>query len=155
MSEHLKLHHNVVFLTISFGTDSSTFMAYPVLSQLVAIRINSAIMNHALLLNQKMALNWGTGWNLVSKASEVYRLLKDINNRISDLFDYFSAVYNEAGCYVNKFQQIEYLNEKIIQHFGAENFPTDFKYTNIDYMQSVLGQLLTWKNQLAKLQEDF
>ena len=155
MSEHLNLHHNVVFLTISFGTDSSTFMAYPVLSQLVATQINSAIMSHTLLLNQKMGLNWGTGWNLVGKTSEVYRLLKDINNRITDLFNYFSAVYHEAGCYVNKFQQVEYLNEKIIQHFGAEKFPTDFKYTNIDYMQSVLGQFLTWKNQLAKLQEDF
>ena len=155
MSEHLNLHHNVVFLTISFGTDSSTFMAYPVLSQLVATQINSSIRVHTVLLNQKMALNWATGWHMVGKASEVYLLLKDINNRITDLFNYFSAVYNEAGRYVNKFQQVEYLNENVIQHFGAENFPTDFKYTNIEYMQSVLGQFLTWKNQLAKLQEDF
>ena len=155
MSEHLNLHHNVVFLTISFGTDSNTFMAYPVLSQLVATQINSAILSHTLLLNQKMGLNWGTGWSMVGKTSEVYRLLKDINNRITDLFNYFSAVYHEAGCYVNKFQQVEYLNEKVIQHFGAEKFPTDFKYTNMDYMQSVLGRFLTWKNQLAKLQEDF
>lgn len=155
MPEPITLHHNVVLFSISFGRTSGTFMAYRVFSKLVKLNILGAIESHALIQATPIGLNWGIGWNLVARTSVMYRLLKDINNRMDNLFNYFSAVYNEAGCYVNDFQRVAYLNEKIIQHYGQDKFPKEFNYTNLEEMKTTLAQFLVWKTQVATMQEEF